>query len=105
MGRSVRALGAPPRARTPTSPLFSLALLFRLKQHAMASCKAAADAYAHCCTGRTLSTVWACRAELAALSACLSTHTNDRSMAVLKARWLAAGSPDHPDWGALCEGL
>ena len=47
------------------------ALFFRLKAKAFKTCKESADAYAQCCQGRSVSMVWACRAELKAMSACL----------------------------------
>ena len=47
------------------------ALLFRLKQKAMAECKETAQAYAECCSGRVFSAVWACRPQLHDLNQCL----------------------------------
>jgi hypothetical protein len=47
------------------------ALLYKLKQKAMADCKVTARAYADCCSARVFSAIWACRADLRALNACL----------------------------------
>jgi hypothetical protein len=30
---------------------------------------------------------------------------NEENVAVMRRRWLAAGKPTKPDWGALMEGL
>ena len=81
------------------------ALLFRLKQRAMSSCSAYAAAMAACARDRTVSTVWACRSELNALNACLGQHTNDGVLGELERRWVEAGRPEKPEWGALLEGL
>ncbi|PSC73109.1 Cytochrome c oxidase biogenesis Cmc1-like [Micractinium conductrix] len=54
-------------------------------------------------SGRTLSAAWACRPEMFALSDCLSKHTG--RLDELKARYVAAGQPTHPDWDSLLEGL
>jgi hypothetical protein len=98
--------GSPTASHLPRPLLSSLpGLLFRLKKHAMDICAAPAAAFASCAAGRTLSTTWACRAELAALSACLAPHTGPEAVAELRRRWLAAGRPADPDWGELLKGL
>ena len=51
--------------------LWRAALLFRLKQKAMADCKDMARAYANCCSARMISAVWACRSELGMINQCL----------------------------------
>ena len=71
----------------------------------MALCAAQASAFAECAAGRTLSTAWACRAQLAALSACLSPHTGPAALAEAKRRWVAAGRPSEPDWEGLLKGI
>lgn len=68
-------------------------------------CAAPAAAFAECAAGRTLSTTWACRAQLAALSACLAPHTGAAARGELKRRWVAAGRPAEPDWDELLKGL
>jgi len=62
------------------------ALLYKLKQKAMADCKVTARAYADCCRARVFSAIWACRADLRALNACLQqqcalTHTSSLQVA------------------------
>ena len=68
-------------------------------------CASQAAAFAECGAGRTVSATWACRAELAALSACLAPHTGPEAREELKARWIRAGRPADPDWEALLKGL
>lgn len=50
---------------------FSAALFFKLKEKAFQTCKPVADAYAQCCSGRTISMAWACRSSLRDMSNCL----------------------------------
>ena len=71
----------------------------------MSSCSAYASAMAACAKDRTVSTVWACRSELNALNECLGKHTNERVLGELERRWVEAGRPEKPEWGALLEGL
>ena len=51
--------------------IFNAALFYKLKEKAFKTCKGSADAYAACCSGRTFSMAWACRAELKEMSECL----------------------------------
>ncbi|KAK9821797.1 hypothetical protein WJX81_006514 [Elliptochloris bilobata] len=81
------------------------ALLYRLKQKAMADCKVVARAYADCCSTRVFSAVWACRAELSTLNQCLQQHTGAQALNELKRRWVEAGRPDVPNWDMLLRGL
>lgn len=71
----------------------------------MSSCSAYASAMAACAKGRTVSTVWACRAELNALNECLGEHTGERALAELERRWVEAGRPEKPEWKELLKGL
>ena len=54
------------------------ALLYKLKQKAMADCKDTAKAYAECCGARVFSAVWACRGDLGALNQCLQQQCAPR---------------------------
>ena len=94
-----------PPPQKPKTSKHSSALLFRLKQRAMSSCSAYAAAMASCAKNRTVSTVWACRSELNALNECLGKHTNGKVLGELERRWVEAGRPEKPEWGALLEGL
>ena len=62
------------------------ALLFQLKNRAMRQCSDTAGAYADCCRGRTVSMVWACRAPLRDLNACLQQQCAGRQAAVARPR-------------------
>ena len=64
-------LSCSPALLITTNAHVHAALLFRLKQKAMAECRAAAQAYADCCSGRIFSAVWSCRGELRELNQCL----------------------------------
>lgn len=59
---------------SPHCPRASAALFYRLKEKGFQECRRYSDAYAQCCSGRVLSVVWACRAEMRALSDCMSTQ-------------------------------
>lgn len=100
---SISFHNTPPTSKKKTH--LNTALLFRLKQRAMSSCSAYASAMAACAKDRTVSTVWACRSELNALNECLGKHTNERVLGELERRWVEAGRPEKPEWGALLEGL
>ena len=46
------------------------AIIYQMRNFALARCKSKADAFAQCCEGRLFSISWACRQQLHDLNAC-----------------------------------
>ncbi|GBF90809.1 hypothetical protein Rsub_03110 [Raphidocelis subcapitata] len=97
-----------PRDRPPEERISRQAedkLAHKLALVAQVKCKGALDAYNDCCRGRMVSMVWACKRLYQESDACIQRYVNEDNVGVMRRRWLEAGKPNKPDWGALMEGL
>ncbi|GAQ89417.1 hypothetical protein KFL_005190090 [Klebsormidium nitens] len=53
------------------------ALRSKMKARALKECKTTLTAFAECARGRTISVVWACKAQSREMNECLHQYTND----------------------------
>ena len=76
-------------------------LITLMKERAVVRCKTTQKEYYDCVKDRTVSIVWACRAQANAMNECLHEHTTDEVLEDLKYRWVKAGKPSFWDRGKM----
>mmetsp|Transcript_21163 Transcript_21163/g.35494 ORF Transcript_21163/g.35494 Transcript_21163/m.35494 type:complete len:90 (-) Transcript_21163:321-590(-) len=69
------------------------ALRSLMKTDALKKCDAACREYAECSHDRTITVVWACREQFAALNDCLKQQTTDEVLMEYKKKWVQEGKP------------
>lgn len=80
-------------------------ITYKITMIAQERCKQVIEDYNLCAKGRSISMLWACREKYNQSQDCVHQFLNDRTLDIVKRRWIDAGRPHKPDWDQLLEGL